>query len=263
MAETGGYNRKGLPSTDAVILAGGLGTRLRPVVSDRPKVLAPVGGRPFLTYLLDQLERGGIKRVVLSIGFRGTDVRRTFGRHYRGMELEYSEESRPLGTGGALRLAADVVHSNLLLAMNGDSFIDVNLNDFRSWFDETSGNAALLLARVAEISRFGQIEIDNRDRILRFDEKGGHARSGWISAGIYLLRTSLLSEIPPGIEYSLEHDFFPSLIKQGLYGYRCRSPFIDIGTPESYKHAPRFFQELGRSVYSGSNTRANPGVTDE
>jgi len=245
------------PSTDAVILSGGLGTRLRPLVDDRPKVLAPVGSRPFLAYLLDQLQRAGIERVVLCTGFRGSDIQRVFGRHYRGMALVYSEESRPLGTGGALRLAMDAVHSNLLLAMNGDSFIDADLNRFRSWFGERSRDAALLLARVSETARYGQIEIDDGDQIRRFDEKGEDSRPGWISAGVYLLKKSLLSEIPPRTAYSLEHNFFPSLIGRGLYGYRCRDPFIDIGTPESYRRASRFFRELGQHPSTVDETKPN------
>ncbi len=126
-----------LSQVTALILAGGLGTRLRSSVADRPKVLAPVLGKPFLSYLLDRLQISGIQKVVLCIGYLGEQVQETYGSSYHNMELRYSQETTLLGTGGALRLALPLISSPTVLIINGDSFYDANLNDFHQWHLES------------------------------------------------------------------------------------------------------------------------------
>jgi histidinol-phosphate phosphatase family protein len=228
--------------TTAAILAGGLGTRLRPVISDRPKVLAPVNGRPFLAYLLNQLLEAGVRRVVLCTGYLGEQVRQIFGDRYGALSLVYSQESEPLGTGGALRLALPLLDSDPVLVMNGDSYCQVDLNAFLRWHKERRATASLLLTWVSNTGRYGRVLVNEEGIVQSFKEKGGTRGAGFINAGIYLLSREVLQSIPAHTVVSLEHQVFPSWIGRGLYGYAGGSSFLDIGTPESYAAAQRFFQ---------------------
>jgi D-glycero-alpha-D-manno-heptose 1-phosphate guanylyltransferase len=230
-----------LKSITAIILAGGFGTRLRSAVSDQPKVLAKVGGRAFLTYLLDHLASFDIRNVVLATGHMGDQIRTTFGNHYGLIRLFYSHELSPLGTAGALRIALPLLKSNPVLVMNGDSFCPVNLQAFLDWHHARNAKATFLLTEVPDPSRYGQVDLSADQRISKFVEKGTNGNPGWISAGIYLIQRRLLSTIPEEHPVSLEKDMFPNWMKQGIYGYRVHEKFIDIGTPESYSAAQEFF----------------------
>ncbi len=232
---------KNLSDITAVILAGGLGTRLRPVIGDRPKALAEVGGRPFITYLLDQLAVVKVKNVVLCTGYMSQQVKAALGETYVSMNLSYSQESSPLGTGGALRLASPLLKSDVVLVMNGDSFCETNLKAFYLVHRLREAKATILLTEVRDTNRFGWIEIEDDGRINGFIEKKKTNHPGWINAGIYLIRRSLLETISPDRMVSLEKDTFPSWIGRGLYGFRCQGRFLDIGTPESYSDAQQVF----------------------
>ncbi len=223
----------------ALILAGGLGTRLRGVLPDLPKVLAPVHGRPFLSYLLDQREVAGVREVVLCTGHRADQVRDTFGARYQNLSLRYSSESRPLGTAGAIRQALGLVEAERLLVLNGDSYIHSPLGEFHRWHlaRESSFPGSLLLAWIANSARFGTVELGPHAAIRSFHEKRGLSLAGWVNGGVYLLRRSLLESIPPDRVVSLENEVFPRWIRQGLGGYTTRARLIDIGTPESYAAA--------------------------
>lgn len=225
----------------AVILAGGLGTRLQSVVADRPKVLAEIRGRPFLAYLLDQLAAFDLRRIVLCTGYLGEQVQAAFGDTYRCLRLLYSQELSPLGTAGALRLALPLFESNPVLVMNGDSFCETDLRTFWSRHNRRDADGTLLLAEVRDTKRYGRVDIDNDGRVLHFNEKGGRGGPGWINAGIYLLNHCLLLTIPAGVRASLEREMFPAWIGQGLHGYRSEGRFLDIGTPEAYAMAEQFF----------------------
>jgi NDP-sugar pyrophosphorylase family protein len=225
----------------AAILAGGFGTRLQSVLSDTPKVLAEVSGKPFLAYILEHLARAGFRSAVICTGYMADKVRDCFGDAYGSLRLTYSREDKPLGTGGALRLALPCVSSDAILVMNGDSYIDVDLTAYVAWFLQKEARVALLLAKVSDTGRYGAVTVDRDDRIVTFDEKGKSSGPSWINAGIYLMKKSLAASIPADRPYSLEHELFPSLEGKELLGYRCRAPFIDIGTPESYARADSFF----------------------
>lgn len=233
-----------LADTTALVLSGGLGTRLRSVVSDRPKVLALVAGRPYLAHLLDKLADAGLRRVVLCTGYCADQVQATFGMRYLGLDLLYSEETRSLGTAGALRLALPKADSETLLVLNGDSYCAADLSAFWRFHSRHRGlapSAALLLTQLADTRRYGRVEIDPTGVVTRFLEKADADGPGLINAGIYLLDRGLVEPIPATQEVSLERDVFPSWIGRGLYGCATSSAFIDIGTPESYAAADRFF----------------------
>lgn len=227
----------------AAILAGGLGTRLRSVVADRPKVLAEVGGRPFLAYLLDQLAEAGVRDVVLCTGYLGGQVRAMFGESYRSLGLAYSQESSPLGTGGTLRLAFPFFRSDTVLVMNGDSFCEADLRTLWAWHCARGAEATLVLTEMADTRRYGRVHVNADGLVLGFDEKGDQSVRGWISAGIYLLHHRLLRAIPESGAVSLEREMFPSWVGRGLYGYRSEGRFLDIGTPETYAMAELFFAQ--------------------
>lgn len=232
---------KGLYGVTAAILAGGLGTRLRPAVADRPKVLAEIRGRPFLACLLDQLVAAGIRRVVLCTGYLGGQVQEMFGDSYANLRLVYSQEPLPLGTAGALRLALPFFESDSVLVMNGDSFCGIKLDTFWDWHRAREANATLALAHMEETKGYGQVHVDGEGVVTKFTEKVAIEGPAWINAGIYLLNRSLLLTIAEGHIVSLELEVFPAWVGKGLYGYRSEGCFLDIGTPETYQAANQFF----------------------
>jgi histidinol-phosphate phosphatase family protein len=240
-----------LSNITAAVLAGGLGTRLRPVVADRPKVLAQIHGRPFLAYLLDQLSGAGLRSVVLCTGYLGDQIARTFGESYGRLRLTYSQEQQPMGTAGALRLALPHLTSDPILVINGDSFSFTDLAAFFGWYRNRPARAGILLTRVNDRDRYGSVKIDEQGAVLEFAEKTKGVNPNWISAGMYFLSEELLRSIPEDKVTSLEYDVFPRWVGQGLYGYPNEGRFLDIGTPEDFATAVSFFsgqKEMRRFV---------------
>jgi D-glycero-alpha-D-manno-heptose 1-phosphate guanylyltransferase len=221
---------------DAIVLCGGAGLRLRSITEDAPKSLARIAGRPFLEFLLRQLRRHGFQRVILAVGYREDLIRAKFGERAFGLELTYSIESSPLGTGGALRNAADLAPAKAVLVMNGDSYTDVNLNALLLRHDETKADASVVVVRADERSDCGSVVLDGNGNLERFVEKEGPGRATYINAGIYVLSHSLLDLIPAGVQASLERDLFPrwiqdcATVKGFIHPGRC----VDIGTPDRY-----------------------------
>jgi NDP-sugar pyrophosphorylase family protein len=224
----------------ALILVGGLGTRLRSILPDRPKALAPVAGRPFLTFLFDQLLAAGVRRAVLCTGYRAHQVEETFGPRYGELALTYSPEETPLGTGGALRHALPLLDGDLALVLNGDSYVDCSPAEFRAWHRQHGFAGSLLLTWVEDAARFGTVDVGASGRIRAFREKQGLDRPGWINAGVYLLARSLLERLPADRPVSLEREAFPLWLAEGLGGWARRAAFLDVGTPESLARAEAF-----------------------
>jgi D-glycero-alpha-D-manno-heptose 1-phosphate guanylyltransferase len=225
----------------AVVLAGGLGTRLRPVVSDRPKILASVGGRPFVTRLLDQLAAAGINTVVLCTGHLGHQVEAALGSRYHGLTLGYSHERTALGTGGAIRQALGQLASDPVIAMNGDSYCHSDLADLVRQHRSRAADVTMVVVEVPDAGRYGSVMLDGNDRIVGFAEKTVGAGPGWANAGVYVLNRALVEAIPAGRAVSLERELLPAWLTGRICGYRTEGPFIDIGTPESFAGAEAFF----------------------
>lgn len=232
------------------ILAGGLGTRLRPVLDGVPKCLAPIAGRPFLAHQLEALARGGIRRAVICTGYLADQVSDRFGSHYAGVELSYSAEDEPLGTGGAVRLAASRTAGSEFLVVNGDSFTDVNYRAMVSAYLAGGRQPLMVLTEVADTARYGRVEWAGRTGglnalpIEKFLEKG-IAGSGWINAGNYLLPREVIDAGSVGVAFSLERDVFPGLVScHRLQAVASGRMFIDIGTPEAYATAEAFFEKV-------------------
>ncbi len=228
-------------SLRAVILAGGLGTRLRPVVSHVPKTMAPVGQRPFLSYLLDWLQDQGIRRVLLCTGYLGEQIEACYGSGYGRISLSYCREEKPMGTGGALALASGLIDSAHLLVLNGDSFCQVDLGHFLEWHLGKGACASLVTVRRPDAGRYGRVSFSRSGRVTAFEEKQQQNIPGWINGGIYLFRSRAIAELERKGPFSIEYDLLPSLLARGLFAFRSRGGFIDIGTPEDYRRAGEFF----------------------
>lgn len=223
-------------SLGAFVLCGGLGTRLRSVVSDRPKSMALIGDVPFLQLLLKGLKAQGVQEVVLGTGYRADQIETYFAKEAVGLRLHYSHEDEPLGTGGALKLAADLL-SDPVLVLNGDSYAEWNLTAMSDLFREKNADIVVVLQEVPDVSRYGSVAIDPEGRVLEFVEKGSRTGAGLINAGIYLLRKEVVSGLAPGKAISLERDVFPEFLGKRFYGLVSRGTFIDIGVPADLERA--------------------------
>lgn len=218
---------------EAIVLAGGLGTRLRPVVRDVPKPLAPVAGRPFLAYLLKKLRRVGLGRVILATGYGGEQIEAAFGRACEGLVLAYSREAVPLGTGGALWQALARCRGDRVFVLNGDTYFDLDLAAMR---EAPACDVLVAVRPVAERARFGSVRLEGR-RIAAFEEKGT-AGPGLVNAGTYLVRRDLAGRLPRPAPFSFERDVLErGLERLSIEAYPSDAPFIDIGTPEDFARA--------------------------
>jgi D-glycero-alpha-D-manno-heptose 1-phosphate guanylyltransferase len=230
---------------EAIILAGGMGTRLREITSDGPKSMAPVNGRPFLEYQLDYLDRWGLNRVILSVGYQKEKVQQHFRKQYKSLEVVYAIEDEPLGTGGAILNALRHVNGFTVFVFNGDTYFDVNLqrlDDFRRIKE-----ADICLATHFEIdpARFGLLDFDNNNRITRFYEKPGSLDEGYINGGVYVMRRDYLLRFGLPEKFSFENDFLQKYYKtEEIYAMRCFSYFRDIGVAEDYYKAVDEFKRL-------------------
>lgn len=233
-----------LSQVDVLILAGGKGTRLSPVIAGKPKVLAEINGRPYLEHLLDLLMRSGFRRVILCTGHESDEVAKAIGTWFGELCIGYSVESSPLGTGGAVRNALGLIRSDCVFVLNGDSFHDVDFASLLHFHQTREADATITLLQVDNCSRFGSVEINHDQEIVAFAEKKKQAGPGLINAGIYVLNDNIIAEIPPGEDISIELDVFPQWIGRRFFGFRSTGAFIDIGTPESYAAAGRFFKQV-------------------
>lgn len=228
--------------TTAIILAGGLGTRLRETVPDLPKPMAPINGRPFLEHQLDYWIGQGVKRFVLSVGYRHKVIVDHFGATYRGIPLDYAIESSPLGTGGGLLLAAERLFGEAaFLLLNGDTYFEVELAALRGFHESKKADWTFALLRAAEVGRYMGMDIAADGRITSL-KSGAGKPGGLANGGVYLMNPEALriGGWKPGDKVSLEDDILPAAFESGrrFYGFECNGTFIDIGVPEDYSRAP-------------------------
>ncbi len=230
---------------DVVILCGGLGTRLQPVVADRPKSLAQLRERPFLEWQLVSLQTMGFRNVVLCIGHMGGLIREYAGNGAsNGLCIQYAEEGEPRGTGGALRGALPYVRTDPVLVLNGDSWCHLDFEQLLHWSKLKQAKGTIALTHVSNTARYGRVELNGHEEIVTFEEKGESSAPGWINAGVYVLSQELLSGIPARYPVSLERDIFPKWMGAGLFGYPKGQEFFDIGTPDSYANAEVIFSDV-------------------
>ena len=225
---------------EAIVLAGGLGTRLRGVVDDIPKPMAPVQGRPFLALVLDQLFDSGFHTAIVAAGYRHEAIRSYFGEQYRGIALVWSVESEPLGTGGAIRLACDKADARDVFVLNGDTYLEL---DYRAMLDAHVGAGAQIsvaVCQVPDIARYGAVEVS--ERIVRGFREKGPSGPGWINGGTYLLGPELRNRLPERGAFSFEQELLaPEVQSIRPLAFPTTGLFIDIGIPEDYARAQEIF----------------------
>jgi D-glycero-alpha-D-manno-heptose 1-phosphate guanylyltransferase len=228
---------------DVVILAGGLGTRMRGVAGDVPKAMAQIGGRPFIELLLKQLRHYRFSRVILSVGYKHNTIRNYFGENAFALKLSYSVESSPLGTGGALRQAVDQMATDAVLIMNGDSYTDLDLEDLVQAHADSGVDVTVAVVPGSR-NDAGSVVLERDGKILAFAEKRMVADSLYLSAGIYMLNRNLVNGIPPAVKISLEEQLFPQWLAGGksIRGFVFEGQCIDIGTPERYRMAQKLLE---------------------
>jgi mannose-1-phosphate guanylyltransferase len=234
----------------AVILAGGLGKRLRKVVKDKPKSMAPVLGKPFLQYQIEQLKKYNIIEIVLCVGYLANQIKSYFkdGAKF-GVNIRYAVEKTFLGTAGALKNARSYLKDETFLALNGDSYSEVDFRKFIQFHTEKKGKGTILLTRVCQAKGYGLVKMDEHNRIKGFFEKLEKTSSGGIiNAGVYLLEPEVLNCIPERRQISLEKEIFPHLLKKNvpLFGYLTSDYFIDMGTPQKYAQIQAHMKEIIR-----------------
>lgn len=226
---------------EAIVLVGGLGTRLRSVVTDLPKPLASVAGRPFLAHLLDQLAVGGLRRVILATGYMAEKIEQAIGARWAGMDIVYSKEPEPLGTGGAIRLAAMLLQGDGVHLANGDTFLRYDLGALEHVVQRAGASLGIALAKVDDVGRYGAVEVAD-GRVIAFREKGGRG-PGLINAGSYFLTAAGITGLPDEDgAYSFESRvLLPGALSGQVAAFDDTSNFIDIGVPDDYAHAQHLF----------------------
>lgn len=231
---------------EAIILAGGFGTRLQAVVSDVPKPMAPINNEPFLNYVFDYLLHYKIEHVVLSTGYLADKISDYYKNEYRGIKISYTKEETPLGTGGGIRLAMTKCYTSDVLVLNGDSFFDVNITDHFNNHISKQADCSLALRKVFNASRYGTILLGIGNAIETFKEKNNIEQTGLINGGVYILNRKLyLSKTNEAVPFSIEKDFYESRINElHIFGFEYDGYFIDIGIPEDYNKAQTDFKNF-------------------
>ena len=229
-----------------IILAGGFGTRLQKVVSDVPKPMAQINGEPFLNYQLNYLKYFGIKTIIFSTGYLAEKISDYYKTNFNGLTISYSHETSPLGTGGGIRLAIDKTTDEEVLVLNGDSFFDLNIEQFYKLHKTANSATSLALRNVSDASRYGTIIKNTENKIISFKEKNGNVNEGIINGGVYILnKNNFIKHTPATKNFSIEKDFFETKINnQTIFGFEFNGYFIDIGIPEDYLKAQHDFKEF-------------------
>ena len=242
----------------ALILAGGFGTRLRPLSCSRPKLMFPIANRPILEWTLEGLKKCGVDEVILAVNYMADVLEKHFGNSRRGLKISYSKEVKPLGTGGPIKEAEEQLveegDKEPFLVLNGDIISSIDYTALYQAHVNSGAEITISLHQVEDPSRYGVVEITDNERILRFIEKPppGSEPSNLINAGVYVINPSVLNKIPKGKKISIEREVFPRLATSGLlYGYQFEGFWFDIGVPDDYLNANmRLLEKISRESTS-------------
>ena len=241
-------NLYNLNNIDVVVLCGGLGTRLRAEIGDAQKTMATVDGRPFLEILLKYISHQGFSRVILCTGYQGQEVEAYFKGRDSGLQVEFAREPEPLGTGGAVKAAKELIKSDPFFVLNGDSFCPVDYKKFFAFHLNQKACVSITIAESEERKDFGSICLNKDQTISSFKEKNEEdaegKKAGFVNAGVYCFSRQVFDRMPEAGTFSLEKDLFPSILKKNLFGFLVAEPFVDIGTPDRYKKAQELLKKL-------------------
>lgn len=233
-----------LKNIDVAILCGGLGKRLRSEIGESQKVMAKIGEEPFLDVLLQDLARANFKRLILLTGYKAETIEEHYRTNNLGLTIEFSRETEPLGTGGALKNARALIQSDPFICLNGDSFCSLNYEEFLNFYSAKRADAAMVLSQRENSRDFGTITLDGAQRITSFEEKLKSRRpSGpvYVSSGVYCFSKKVFDWMPALAKFMLETDFFSNMVQKEVYGFIAQQTFVDIGTPERLKKARTIF----------------------
>ena len=226
---------------EAIVLAGGFGTRLAHVVSDVPKPMAPVAGKPFLEYILQDLVQNGVKHIAIAVHHKKEVIMDYFGTEFCGIPIDYSVEDVPLKTGGAIKKALSLCREERVFVINGDTFYRVPLKEMQAFADGFGGPVVIAVKGMTDFSRYGKVDVDESRIITCFHEKEFCTR-GYINGGVYNISRMALESYPEA--FSIEEIYFPEILKKrGIAAFPCNGYFIDIGIPEDYEKAQHDFKE--------------------
>ncbi|MDR3706084.1 MAG: nucleotidyltransferase family protein [Paludibacteraceae bacterium] len=230
---------------EAIILAGGFGTRLKHIVSDVPKPMAPINGTPFLAYLLQKLATAGFEHVILSTGYLHEKIESHFGNAFGSLRISYSEESTPLGTGGAILLAMQKVETDNVFVLNGDTLFDIDFNSLEEFHFQHKALLSISLREEADVARYGSVVVNEDGKITAFAEKNQAHGKGLINGGIYVVNKALFANLNMPAQFSFEKDIMEKLYTtMDFYALECKAYFIDIGVPDDYNRAQQEFPQL-------------------
>jgi len=222
----------------AIVLAGGFGSRLRERVPDLPKPMAPVAGRPFLEYVLDQLIEGGVSNIILSVGYRADSIMAHFGSVYRSATVSYAIETTPLGTGGAIAHAMRQQDNGPIIVLNGDTYLKIDFAELTRWYQRMPSKVAMVLREVPDVARYGTVLVSG-EQVSGFAEKG-KIGPGLINAGVYIIESGIFKTVGLSGSFSLETDFLQSFCDVLMpRAFITDAYFIDIGIPDDYDRAQR------------------------
>jgi D-glycero-alpha-D-manno-heptose 1-phosphate guanylyltransferase len=228
--------RKDYIDMEAIVLAGGFGTRLRQVITDVPKPMAPIGERPFLSYIFDYLKEEGITRIILSTGYKHEVIFNYFKHSYNNIHIDYSIENEPLGTGGAIKKALELCEQKHIYILNGDTYFNISFKKVQDFHHSNDSKLTLALKPMRKFDRYGTVEM-KETRVIKFNEKK-YMMHGNINGGVYLINSDLLHNIELPEKFSFEVDFLEKqLDKLEIHGLIFDNYFIDIGIPEDYQRA--------------------------
>jgi len=227
---------------EAVILAGGMGSRLKTVVNDRPKPMALINNKPFLYYLLSNLKKEGFQHIILAVGFKHEIISDFFGNSFKEMDISYAIEEKPLGTGGGILNALKYAHEKRTFILNGDTYFPVPFKEMEKLADKKVSDLVIALRKLNDVSRYGTISVDSQKRVVEFIEKTNNKEPGLINGGIYLIENSSFLALPFPEKFSFEEDFLMAKFNEKqFFGIPFNSYFLDIGIPESYQQAQTDF----------------------
>ena len=221
---------------DVIILSGGLGTRLRDVVKNIPKTMALIDNKPFLEYTLKKLKQYNVKNVILAVGYKKEYIEEYFGNKYIGMNIIYSEESEPLGTGGAIKKALEKTKEKNIIVINGDIYQNVNLEELMKEHIQSNKNVTLTLKEMSNFDRFGSVRFNRYKTITEFKEKE-FTTKGYINVGVYAMKRNIFDNILLNDKFSIEKDYFNKYADKNIFNaYLYNGEFIDIGIPSDYEY---------------------------
>ena len=216
------------------------------MVISQPKVMVEINGQPFLEILIKFIHRSGFRRIILCTGYKGETIKNYFeNKDKDDLEIVYSQEARPLGTGGAIKNAEAKILSGVFFVLNGDSFVDTDISNLIAFHQTHKADISMTLVNVRDAKRFGAVKIDKNSRVVSFEEKNSKSNRCWINAGIYLVSKDILNKIPPNKSVSLENDILNSKLSElKIFGMPVSANFIDIGVPKSFIYIKKNYQKF-------------------